>query len=517
MAFPNPLPLATLLLSALLLISCAETPKETAPASPTQPAAPEADRSAVPAPERAPMQERPLRVEPVKGFAGETFSIAAAGMPPGRTVEFQWATWEGSYATQVDGDSVLFQERSYKEVRFPLGQAAIDAQGRGSASFSVPEDFGELHNIYGVVDGQDVARGGFRVLRSAEISPAEGPVGTAITITMKGLGWKPFESTAAVRYDNAYTGFVSGVTTRGSATFQVRAAGPAGRHTIQLTTASPGVPFLNNQESGTAYIPNMDMRFTFAVTEDSLPPDERVEWPEGAAVAREADAIPKVRVQPGVNARLQPAAGPSLSRPNLEASGLPPETEVEIRWIAGRGGDGGGALQSLGELPLGKAVAGRDGSLNTSFQVPDKWGGWQLVKLVGGGSVLAELPFYVEWSLAGVNPKQVKAGEQFTVQIKGGGWTELDKGVAVTYDNSYIGYACSATSGGDITLNLVATGAPGTHLIDLYPMVYRDTRGAHAPESWNFELPQLTALHDHPGLSMGYRLPIIRLAVTVVP
>ena len=128
---------------------------------------------------------------------------------------------------------------------------------------------------------------------------------------------------------------------------------------------------------------------------------------------------------------------------------------------------------------------------------------------------MAEVPYFVDRSLVTVSPKRVKAGEAFTVHIKGIGWTELDNGVAVTYDNAYMGYACGFSSNGDITLNLIAAGPPGTHLIDLYPMLYR-AGGGRATEIWNFQVPQLTALQDHPGLALGYRLPIYRLAIEVV-
>ncbi len=60
----------------------------------------------------------------------------------------------------------------------------------------------------------------------------------------------------------------------------------------------------------------------------------------------------------------------------------------------------------------------------------------------------------------------------FNVHLKGVGWTQLDNTIAVTYDNRYVGYGCGFNSNGDVVLNLVATGGPGTHLIDIYPLLY---------------------------------------------
>ena len=88
---------------------------------------------------------------------------------------------------------------------------------------------------------------------------------------------------------------------------------------------------------------------------------------------------------------------------------------------------------------------------------------------------------------------KLRAGESFTVNIKGVGWTELDNGFAMTYDNAYAGYACGFNSNGDVTLELVATGGPGTHLIDLYPMVY-----AGKDAKWWYWTPVLTYARDFP-------------------
>jgi hypothetical protein len=124
---------------------------------------------------------------------------------------------------------------------------------------------------------------------------------------------------------------------------------------------------------------------------------------------------------------------------------------------------------------------------------------------------VAQAPFTVERSLVSVSPSRPRIGETVTVHAKGLGWTELDNGFAVTYDNAFAGYACGFNSNGDITMPLVATGAPGTHLIDLYPMVYN----GQDRKAW-YWAPVLTFARDFPALSIGYRLPAFRLAINVV-
>ena len=125
---------------------------------------------------------------------------------------------------------------------------------------------------------------------------------------------------------------------------------------------------------------------------------------------------------------------------------------------------------------------------------------------------LLEAPYYVEQSLIQVSPRRLKVGEAVTIQLKGVGWTELDNTVAVTYDNAAMGYACGFNSNGDVTINLVASGSPGTHLIDIYPAIYRGKDRV----PWNYQTPFLTYARDFPALSHGYRLPAYRLAIEIV-
>ena len=86
---------------------------------------------------------------------------------------------------------------------------------------------------------------------------------------------------------------------------------------------------------------------------------------------------------------------------------------------------------------------------------------------------LAQVPLLYRGSIVGRGvPRSSKEGQPFTIHLEGVGWTQLDNTVTVDYDNSYIGYGCGFNSNGDVLLHLNATGGPGTHLIDLYPLLY---------------------------------------------
>ena len=464
-----------------------------------------------------------LKVEPVKGYVGDSFTVMGDGLTPGKKVEFFWSTAEAIYATKVMADNIEYHERKYDEKRVAFGNALVDAQGRVSAKFAAPEDFGEVHDLYAVIDGQDAARGGFRILRSAALTPTEGPVGTPITVTVKGMGWQGFEQFMALRYDNKYTGEISAVTTRGTAVLQIRAAGPPGKHIIQLNNSTAYAPgaYLNTQQSPQDYIyahldNKQEFRFVFNVTKDAGPPPDALQWPDSDRVARLSSHAPRttmgLKAASSTVATLNPASGPILSQATLRTTGLPPNTAVGLFFVTARGNRMGPSGWNLENVPLSNATTKSDGSLSTTLQIPDDLGGWHTVKLAAGNRMLLEIPYYVEQNLAAVKPKRVKVGETFTVQIKGVGWTELDNTVAVTYDNAAMGYACGFNTNGDVTINLVATGNPGTHLIDLYPAIYRGKDRV----PWNYQTPFLTYARDFPALSHGYRLPAYRLAIEIV-
>jgi hypothetical protein len=164
---------------------------------------------------------------------------------------------------------------------------------------------------------------------------------------------------------------------------------------------------------------------------------------------------------------------------------------------------------------LGTATVS-SGSLHAKITIPDGLGGWHVVQLVQNGKTVAQVPFYVMESIVGkgVSSIVVKEGQSFTIHLKGVGWTQLDNTVGVDYDNSYIGYGCGFNSNGDVLLHLRATGGPGTHLIDLYPMLYSLSPSfANTPYGM---VPMLTYARDEPGLALGYHLPAFRFAITIV-
>lgn len=464
-------------------------------------------------PEADPDGVAPLASAPESGKVGSTFTLTGEGLPPDAEVQILWGTYTGAYAMNATPETVEFYERQFEPINVVLAESTTDSSGRLEVDLTVPSDYGEIHDIYAVVDGVQVAKGGFHVARDVTVSPTEGPVGTPITITATGVGWKPYESTLSVRYDNKYAGFMTATTTRGTAVAQIRASGPVGLHILEVDGASATVPYLNIEQSPVASIGAFD--FTVDVTGDDGPPPASVEWPEAPEPGGGVGKTTITALGDGsatVTAVLSSSSGPILSDLEVKAEGLSSADPVRVAWVTAVGNRVSPSGWSLEESELGHATPTDDGVISLAFQVPDDLGGWHAVKLAQNGETLTEVPYFVERSLAEVTPTEVREGEPFTITIKGIGWTELDNGVAVTYDNAYIGYACGFNSQGDVTINLRATGGVGTHLIDLYPMIYQ----GHGTPPWAYQTPILRFKDDAPGLALGYRLPAFRLAIEIV-
>lgn len=452
-----------------------------------------------------------LSVTPASGPAGTKFTVAGSGLPANKPVEIVWGTSNVRYVLNPLPENVEYHGRQFDKVNVVLARTTTNDAGKLDVQLTAPVDFGDVHDVYAVAGNTQLAKAGFQITRQFTISPLKGPIGTPITIKVTGLGSSAYTSTAAVLYDNSYAGMISATTTRGSALVHIRASGPVGVHPIEVSPASAGVPYLDIEQSAVAFVGKY--RTAFTVTKDAGPPAARVELPPAVQPTESAWTTFAASTPAGVTASLSSQSGIINSKVAVTARGLQPNAAVSLQWLTAVGTRATASGWTIQAMPLGQATTGADGALSSRVTVPDALGGWHMLQVVQGGAVKAQLPYYVLRSFVSVTPTVVKAGRPFSIHLKGIGWTELDNTTAVTYDNKYIGYACGFYSQGDIDMNLVATGGPGTHLIDLYPTVYRGK--IPASDTWLEHMPQLSFMQDAPGLALGYRLPAIHLAITV--
>jgi hypothetical protein len=439
-----------------------------------------------------------LTVDPPKAEVLQTVTVSAENLPPDRPVTLVWHTVEGGW--QI-ADYYRFLGKRFAETTRPWGDARTSPDGRLEVTLPVPEDYGGVHEVIATIGGVPAARGAIEVTQSFTLSATEGPIGSTIELAARGLGWQTMESTWVLTWDNQAVGWLSAVDTRGTATARFRAAGPPGPHHLKVWSGWQGQAYLNHQQAPTAYLPRPE--WTFVTTDEAIGLASYVEpYPDQRQFARLA-----LGGQGG--ASVVPLQGPILTEAILDARGLPPDTEVRVVWERQLGNRIAGSGWAPDQLTLGASRVDAEGRLRFPITVPDDLGGAHPLRvLAADGRELAEAAFVVETSLVSVTPSVLRRGETVDIQLKGVGWTEYDNILIVTYDNAYLGYACGFTSQGDVLVTLTATGAPGLHLIDFYPGIFK---GPDNLPQQLYRLPQLTYRDDHP----GNRIPAIRVTIVV--
>jgi hypothetical protein len=456
-----------------------------------------------------------LTTTPDHGLRGQgLMTVSGKGLPASMTLSLQWSTADTTWVLDSRPDSIDYMGRKETKLNVELATVRTDASGVFSYRTKVPADYGGIHDIYAVLEGQQLAKGGFLINPKVTFSPHKGPVGTTIHVRYTGLGSSLYGGAGAVYYDSKYTGSVTAIWTRGVASFDIRASGPVGRHFIRggMGTAAD---YLNKEQSPVPWA--LGGNGTFRVTKDNGLPANRVDWPEKITpTISQRTTLQTVGLPTGTSSvKVGLASGTVDEKISLTASSLKPGP-VELAWatVVGNRVNCTGTCWNFVQLPLGKATAGTDGTLATSFSVPDNLGGWHVVQVLQGGQVQGQVPFYVKRSIIGQSAMRVKFGQLFKVHLKGIGWTQMDNTIAVDYDNGYIGYACGFNSNGDVEIDIYATGGVGTHLIDMYPLLYTlNPNYANTPFGM---VPMLSYAQDFPGLAAGYQLPAMRMAVEVV-
>ena len=431
-----------------------------------------------------------------KPVVGTEVDAIAEGLPPGRKVDLMWQTVNGGWVVE---DYYHFRGKKFTETARSLGQAETGDDGRLSAHFKIPEDYGGVHEVVVSDHGVPLAQGGIEVSQTFELHPADGPVGTPVELRVTGLGWRTMESTWVINWDNQEVGWVSATDTHGTAVARFRASGTPGEHQVRVYSGYMGQSYLNHEQAPNAYLPRPG--FVFRVTPGSVAPSAYAE-----PYARQP--IPASK-ESGREASLSvtPTQGPVSTRVLLKASDLPANQSVSLVWGTWEGSRVSGNGFAPKESELTKLTVGANGRLDTALTIPDDLGGLHTVSIRSGDKTLARASFVVETSIVSMAPTSGPAGTPVTIHLKGVGWTDYDNIYVATYDNGYMGYACGFNSRGDVVVNFTAAGSPGVHLIDFYPGIYQGPEGSQQL----YRLPQLTYADDHP----GNHIPALRFAFVV--
>ncbi len=467
---------------------------QTAAAKTAAPAATAAQ--AAPTPSQQPMEVTgKLALEPAHGAWDTKVTATASGLKPGTKYDLVWST--GKVQWKLSDDRSKYLGRTATAIQKVLQSPTTDANGGFQASFSVPQGFGYAHDVM-VVDAQSVIRNKslFDVDMVTTISPASGPVGTPITVEVKGIGWQSYQNSFQLDWDNAYTGWVSSITTDGYAKFVIPATGAVGTHIVTLGHSEFGAPYMNpNQQPVVASRPFPHMPFTITSGTAVLP-----EPAAGQGFA----TIASKPVDKGIWA--SPYGAPVGTVATLNAKGLPANSDLDLTWTTMVGNRSVTGFEERTQ-PLGKVRTDANGAFAWTFAVPDDLGGDHVVSAKVGEAVVAKTNLYILASAFPLSVDRGVAGTRTTIHLKGVGWTETEQIYHVVVDNAFAGYACAFQSAGDLTIFLTMSGAPGWHFIDMYPGIYQGSETRPA----NYKMPQLTALTDHP----GNPLPIFRFAFLV--
>ncbi|HUX04336.1 MAG TPA: hypothetical protein VMV53_05445 [Acidimicrobiales bacterium] len=488
-----------------------------------------------------------LSIAPYVGTVGTPFTISGTGLAPNTTVQLTWATSTATWVADVEPNTVNYMGRSASALTVNLATVTTDASGNFSIKEKAPADFGGVHDIYAVIDGVEVAHGGFEMLRSLTVTPKSGPIGTPITITYTGMGATLYTTGAAVLWDNHYVGEMTAAWTRGTATVTIRAAGPIGAHNLYVGDSLSSL-YLNIIQSPVPYANGAGV--TFTTTRGHLDLAPSISWPPDVkpTVNQVTTVVPgSVDPQSTAVAKLSATSGPVNTKADLSVTGLSGSGTLQVVWstvVGSRVNCPTSSCWAYESVPLGTGTI-TNGNLKASITIPDGLGGWHVVQVLRGSAVEAQVPFYVKESMvpfydksgklvseaiatattstsadalangqSGTGTYTFKQGQEMTISLKGVGWTQIDNTLAVDYDNSYMGYGCGFNSNGYTVIHLRATGRPGVHIIDLYPQLYTQQPSfANTPYGM---APVLTYASDFPGLALGYQVPSFHFAIRIV-
>jgi len=448
-----------------------------------------------------------LELAPSEGRIGDPVALHGSGFDPGVALDVVWQAYSGAWVVDNTAEAgANYKGRTYGEEMMPLGSVTTDPAGSFSTTFNVPDGFGFTHNVQVLQDGKVRNQAGYAVEMEVSVSPTSGPVGTPITIDVRGIGVSPLHSSWELTYDNRFTGWMSAVSTSGHARFTIPATGAIGPHVLKVLHGSFTFPYLNMQQSPDPDRPTFTSIFTVTPGDPILPPLPAAQWDPLVA-----------GTDPGPGATiwtdpLETIVGDSVV---LHGRALPAGASLAVGWQTRVGVDtaiigGTGQDRPKADWELGTAEVAADGTLDWTFKIPADKGGWHDITLTDSDTVVASTQIRVRPMAEPLGVTRVTAGEVMTVHVTGVDDTDTGKIFMLVHDNGMLGYSCSVTGQGDITIFLPAAGEPGWHFIDLYPGIYK---GEDARSIYNYRIPQLTYGDDHPGETM----PAFRFAYEIVP
>lgn len=159
------------------------------------------------------------------GPIGTPTTLHGKGFSPDQEIQFLWFRVVGNRISGTGWD----------ETSVELGTATVQVNGSVSLPFTTPDDLGGPHRIEAINAENKVAEASFFITPSIfPLEVSSGPVGTQLTINIKGVGWTETANIYHLVYDNGYLGYACGFNTQGDITIYLPLTGQPGWHFIDL-------------------------------------------------------------------------------------------------------------------------------------------------------------------------------------------------------------------------------------------------------------------------------------------
>jgi hypothetical protein len=166
-----------------------------------------------------------LWVDPAVGPIETSVTLHGKDFTPGQNVKFVWYRVVGNRVSGTGWD----------EVAVDLGTATAQTDGTISLPFTALDDLGGGHRIEAIVAENKVSETTFVITPSVfPLGVSSAPVGTLLTVHIKGVGWTETANIYHLVYDNAYLGYACGFNSQGDVTIYLPLTGDLGWHFIDL-------------------------------------------------------------------------------------------------------------------------------------------------------------------------------------------------------------------------------------------------------------------------------------------
>jgi hypothetical protein len=439
-----------------------------------------------------------------EGYVGDTIVFKGRNFPAGEQLEIHWHSVEGTWGVLEGHEIMGTQFRPRTDI---IATVEADESGSFDEEWTIPEDYGGRHRIE-VKDseGQTVADDEFTIIAWFDLEETTAEMGKSFLLRGYGISPDVMATNYQVAWDNSHIGFMTSVRNRGTATAEIRAVGPPGKHRIKVWHGYRGVPYLlrGKQSPFRAVSGDRQTAWTVEVTEPETEPETA--WMDRLAQERPlSEHLVDIDEDTEASIDITPACGQAGTDAVITGSGFPANTEVDLVWYRHEGHESRGRSNvpdpTIKPVPyadvLPTARTDEDGKFQVETTIDHDVGSTRPITAAVDGREVAQTGFMMQPSIVSYGPTEGPAGTEIDIELSGVGWTNYENSLYFVYDNKPLGYLCG--TGGDdetsiVNPELVATGEPGWHFIDAYPSLFNVEE-----DEPDFELsPHLSYIDNHP-------------------